>query len=125
MSNNLYKGYETQYTRLITREDIIKFAEISHDRGQHHVDLKKKLLAHGLLVATLPTKLGGDLNFIASAIEFNFIKGVYEGETITCLAKVENLLEQEKRFKTKFSFYCVNESGEMVMEGTTKGMIWK
>lgn len=121
----LKTGQEYNYSRQITREDILKFADISNDRGQHHVNLESKLLAHGLLIAALPTKLGGDINFIARTMEFHFIKAVYEGETITCTARVEKLLEQGKRYKVEIAFLCINESDEVVMEGTTKGMIWK
>lgn len=124
-TKKLQPGSEYRYSRRISREDILHFAEISQDRGNHHVNPESRLMAHGLLIATLPTKLGGDLNFIASAFEFAFVKAVYEGETITCIAKMDSLLEQAKRYKATLSFQCINERGDLVMEGTTKGMIWK
>jgi len=113
------------YRRLISRDDILEFARISGDHGIHHTDQSQKLLAHGLLIATLPTKLGGDLNFIAREISFEFLKGVYEGETITCIGKIEKLMEQDTRFKAELLFSCSNENGEIVLKGKTKGMIWK
>jgi hypothetical protein len=40
------------------------FADVSRDRGIHHVksDEDGRLLVHGLLTATIPTKLGGDID---------------------------------------------------------------
>ncbi len=43
------------------------------------------LMAHGLLTATLPTKLGGDLNYIARTMEFEFLRPVYAGEELRCV----------------------------------------
>lgn len=118
-------GYEFTYSRLITREDILRFADISHDRGRHHVDAGSRLMAHGLLIASLPTKMGGDINFISRDMEFRFPRAVYENELITCTVRVDKWVEQAKRFKAEISFCCTNETGEIVMEGATKGMIWK
>jgi len=118
-------GDEVTYARLITREDILKFADISHDRGFHHINLESRLLAHGLLIASLPTKLGGDMNYIAQTMEFQFLKPVYEGEMITCIGKIEKIREQERRFKTELSFRCTKETGEIIMTGYSKGFIWK
>ena len=115
---------ELSFTRHITREDILSFAETSQDHGIHHVE-GEKLLAHGLLVATLPTKLGGDLNFIASQMVFDFIKPVYENDIVTCTGKIEKIIEQSKRYKVWFSFVCHNENREEVLKGTSHGMIWK
>ena len=125
MEHSFKLNEEFSYTRLITREDILQFADFSHDQGRHHVSTESRLLAHGLLVATLPTKLGGDINFIASSMEFQFLHPVYEGEIITCTAQFVKLVEQAKRYKGEISFQCKNESGEIVMTGKTKGMVWK
>lgn len=117
-------GDEHSFSRMISREDILEFARVSHDHGAHHME-GEKLLAHGLLVATLPTKLGGDLNYIAAEMRFEFVKAVYENEIITCKAKVEKVIEQSRRFKCRFSFVCYNENNQPVLIGHTNGMIWK
>ena len=118
------QGDTFSFSRKFTREDILDFAGISHDHGSHHVS-GKRLIAHGLLVATLPTKLGGDLNFIGSEMHFNFLKPVYEGETVTCTGKAEKITSQSKRIKCLFSFVCHNEKNECVLTGTSSGMIRK
>ena len=37
-------------------------------------------MAHGLFTATLPTKIGGDLNFIARELTFQFHRPVFAGD---------------------------------------------
>ena len=41
-------------------------------------------MVHGLLTATLPTKIGGDLNLIANEMIFRFHRPVFAGDTIRC-----------------------------------------
>jgi len=124
MSKKPEAGDTIDYSRHISREDIIEFARISKDYGVHHVN-GERLLAHGLLVATLPTKLGGDLNFIATEMVFEFKKGVYENENITCTGHIDKVIEQKKRFKVWFSFVCRNDFNEEVLKGRSHGFIWK
>ena len=47
--------------RTFTDEDIHLFARFSGDEGEHHLepDESGRLMVHGLLTATLPTKIGG------------------------------------------------------------------
>jgi len=60
-------GDVRSWQRTFTEEDIRLFSRVSGDEGIHHMeyDERGRLMAHGLLTATLPTKIGGDMNFIA------------------------------------------------------------
>ena len=62
------------WQRTFTETDIRAFTELSGDAGDHHLqpDAQGRLMAHGLLTATIPTKIGGDMNFIAREMTFNF-----------------------------------------------------
>jgi 3-hydroxybutyryl-CoA dehydratase len=55
-------GDVISWRRTFTEEDIRLFASLSGDEGAHHLvaDAQGRLMAHGLLTATLPTKIGGD-----------------------------------------------------------------
>jgi len=55
------------WSRTFTEEDVRMFARFSGDEGAHHFepDAPGRLMVHGLLTATMPTKIGGDMNFIA------------------------------------------------------------
>ena len=119
----LKEGDLLQYSRLFTREDILAFAGLSHDTGRHHT-AAEKLMAHGLMVASLPTKLGGDISFIARDMEFHFLKPVYEHDEITCVGKLEKMTPQSKRTKLFFTFECRNQNGILVMHGSSNGHIW-
>ena len=121
----LRPGAASRWKRAITADDVARFAELSGDRGRHHLapDEQGRLLAHGLLTATLPTKLGGDMNFIARTMEFEFVKAVYAGDELTCDGTVVSTIPQRARFKVRFSFEVRNQDGETVLRGTTSGQI--
>ena len=60
-------GDVVAWERSFTEEDVREFAKFTGDEGAHHLqpDAAGRLMVHGLLTATLPTKIGGDINFIA------------------------------------------------------------
>lgn len=120
-------GDRFDWTRTISEDDIRKFAEISGDRGTHHVrpDARGRLIAHGLLTATLPTKLGGDLNFLARTMTFEFLKPVYSGDILTCTGVVDEATPETGRMRVTFSFEVINQQGEGVMRGSSSGVVRK
>ncbi len=67
------------WQRTFTEADVRRFRHVSGDAGVHHVrpDQQGRVLVHGLLTATLPTKIGGDLNFIAREMTFQFHRPVW------------------------------------------------
>ena len=56
-----------EWERTFTKDDVEAFGRISGDVGRHHrePDESGRLVVHGLLTATLPTKLGGDVSYLA------------------------------------------------------------
>ncbi|OGS42595.1 MAG: hypothetical protein A2506_08615 [Elusimicrobia bacterium RIFOXYD12_FULL_66_9] len=78
---DLKPGARRFWTRTIHEADILRFAELSGDKGRHHMErgADGRLVAHGLLTATLPTKLGSDWSYIARTMGFDFIKPVFSG----------------------------------------------
>ena len=125
LPESLRPGAASRWTRTIAEEDIVRFAELSGDRGRHHLerDERGRLLAHGLLTATLPTKLGGDMNYIARTMVFEFLKPVFAGDSLTCDGKVVSAAVQSTRYKVRFSFEVRNQDGEIVLAGNTTGQI--
>lgn len=118
-------GDTKSWTRTFTEEDIRLFGQISGDQGEHHVtpDNQGRLMAHGLLTATLPTKLGGDLNFIGRKMTFNFLRPVFAGDTIRCDIRVEHIEPFERGQQLYTSFSCRNQYGKEVLTGTAEGVI--
>jgi 3-hydroxybutyryl-CoA dehydratase len=123
----LKPGARHEWRRLITEEDVLRFTELSGDRGAHHVekDARGRVMAHGLLTATLPTKIGGDLNYMARTMFFEFLKPVYSGDELVCHGLVESVVAQSTRYKVSFSFEIKNQAGETVLKGRSAGMILK
>ncbi len=119
-------GQVTEWRRTFTEEDIRAFAELSGDKGRHHLerDEKGRLMAHGLLTATLPTKLGGDLDFVAADIFFDFLRPVYAGEELLCRGKVGKVVKTPRYWRTSFTFVVTNAKGKVVMKGKTRGVIY-
>jgi acyl dehydratase len=118
-------GDVLSWQRTFTEEDIRQFAGLSGDEGVHHLrpDQNGRLMAHGLLTATLPTKIGGDINLIAREMTFAFHRPVFAGDTITCEVTLTALEPAEKYFKLRSVWVCRNQDGKEVMTGGGDGIV--
>lgn len=119
------KGDIVSWERKFTEEDIQLFNSISGDQGVHHVvpDEQGRLMVHGLLTATLPTKIGGDLNFVAREMKFQFHRPVFTGDTIRCECTIVELEPAEQYTNVRTEFVCRNQHGKEVMTGWALGVI--
>jgi 3-hydroxybutyryl-CoA dehydratase len=113
------------WQRTFTEEDIRLFAKFSGDEGEHHLvpDERSRLMAHGLLTATLPTKIGGDLNFIAREMTFQFHRPVFAGDTISCEVVLVELEPEEQFTRVVSKWICRNQHAKEVMTGEARGVI--
>ena len=80
-------------------------------------------MAHGLLTATLPTKIGGDLNFIARELTFQFQRPVFAGDTIHCEVTLTEWEPGESFINMASTWVCRNQDGKEVMTGKARGVI--
>lgn len=83
------------------------------------------VLVHGPLTATLPTKLGGDLDFLARSMRFDFPRPVYTGQAVTCTLTVERLEDGGDRYHLAASFACTTPDDAVVMRGESEGVALK
>jgi 3-hydroxybutyryl-CoA dehydratase len=113
------------WERTFTEEDVRFFARFSGDAGEHHLepDQHGRLMVHGLLTATLPTKIGGDLNFIAREMKFAFHRPVFAGDTITCVVTLVHFAPGAEFHQIRSQFVCRNQQGKDVMTGEAGGVI--
>lgn len=88
-------------------------------------DEEGRLVVQGLLTATIPTKIGGDLEFIARRMEFEFRRPVYTGQRIVCELTIESVEEREDRYDASAAVVCRREGEEPVLRGEVDGVIWK
>jgi 3-hydroxybutyryl-CoA dehydratase len=118
-------GDVISWQRTFTEADIRLFAKLSGDEGEHHqvADEQGRLMAHGLLTATLPTKIGGDLNFIARELTFEFLRPVFAGDTIVCEVELMELEPAEQFMRVASKWVCRNQLGKEVMTGQARGVI--
>jgi 3-hydroxybutyryl-CoA dehydratase len=118
-------GDIASWERKFTEEDIQLFNSISGDQGVHHVvpDEQGRLMVHGLLTATIPTKIGGDMNFVAREMKFQFHRPVFSGDTIRCECTIVELKAAEQYTNVRTDFVCRNQQGKEVMTGYAVGVI--
>ena len=118
-------GDTLSWARTFTEEDIRLFNTVSGDQGVHHVtpDERGRLMVHGLLTASLPTKIGGDMNFIAREMKFDFFRPVFAGDTITCIVTVTDIEPGEHYINVRTQFVCRNQNGKDVMTGQANGIV--
>lgn len=118
-------GDTISWTRSFNEDDIRLFNQMSGDEGIHHVrpDEKGRLMVHGLLTATIPTKIGGDMNFIAREMKFQFYRPVFAGDTIECEVTVVQLDPAVEYTNVRTEFVCRNQLGKEVMSGHALGVI--
>src|SRR5712691_4223326 len=118
-------GDIVSWQRTFSEDDVRLFNTISGDEGVHHVtpDQQGRLMVHGLLTATLPTKIGGDMNFIAREMKFQFHRPVFAGDTVSCEVTIVALEPADKYTNVRSEFVCRNQNGKEVMTGYAQGVI--
>ena len=118
-------GQKETYERTFSAKDIELFGEVSGDKGIHHTkpDSEGRIMVQGLLTATIPTKLGGDLNYIAREMTLEFLRPVFAGDTIRAEAVISNVEHGERHMKVAMEFVCHNQNKKEVLRGRTHGMI--
>lgn len=113
--------------KTFTNDEVIQFGEISGDQGVHHVepDEHGRLMVQGLLTATLATKIGGEMNYIARKMTNEFIRPVYTGDTITCEVTIVDISEEEKFQRIELISSFKNQKNKEVLIGNSYGIIRK
>jgi acyl dehydratase len=119
------EGETATFTRTFTNEEVERFAELSQDEGYHHLvaDEDDQVVLHGLLTASMPTKLGGDIDFLARTMEFEFPRPAYTGVEITCTTTYESVEERDGHTELEASFVCETEHGDVVLRGRSEGAV--
>jgi acyl dehydratase len=111
--------------RRFTDEDVIAFQRLSGDAGRHHAtpDARGRRVVHGLLTATLPTKLGGDIDFLSRDMHFEFLRPVFTGDTIRCEMTITEVVPEAGRIRLTLSGTCRNQDGKEVLRFVSHGVV--
>ncbi|MFX1479763.1 MAG: MaoC family dehydratase [Promethearchaeota archaeon] len=123
-------GDSAEFTKKITEEDVMKFAEVTGDYNPIHVNpefaktqMFGKQVAHGalssgLISAVLGTKLFGP-GILYGGQTVKFVKPVFFGDTLTAVATVKDMYTK-KEGKLKFIIcdtIVKNQNDEIVTTG--------
>ncbi|MEN1934868.1 MaoC family dehydratase N-terminal domain-containing protein [Paenibacillus sp. 102] len=122
---NIKVGDTFQYERIFTEEEVLEFANLTGDKGRHHMeyDEQGRLMVHGLLTASIGTKIGGDLHYIARELVSEFIRPVFTGDTITCDVTLTSVEQKEGYKKVSIESVYRNQKGKEVLIGSSYGII--
>ncbi len=118
-------GDTRSWERTFSEVDIDMFATVSGDKGRHHMDASVygRRMVQGLLTATLPTRIGGEMDYVARTMTFNFKRPVFVGDTVTCSVTITALRPDGQRTGLEATFECLNQDGKVVLNGTTEGFL--
>jgi 3-hydroxybutyryl-CoA dehydratase len=118
-------GQSAEMTRVITGEDILRFAEVTGDRNPVHISeefaaktrfgerIAHGILTAGLISAVIGMKLPGPGCLYLSQT-LSFLAPVRIGDEITARAEIAEVISG-KRLKLRTQ--CINQRKEVVLEG--------
>jgi 3-hydroxybutyryl-CoA dehydratase len=123
----LREGDSFSYERVFTQEETAWFGDLTRDYNPVHYDLRwagakgfNGLICHGLLVGSMICEFGGQVGWLASGMNFKFIKPVYFGDTVHCTITVTKI-QDSGRAEAEAVFN--NQNGEQVCYAHLKGRL--
>jgi 3-hydroxybutyryl-CoA dehydratase len=113
------------WERTFTAKDARLFEQVSKDHGIQYIlpDEQGRIMVHGLLTATLPSKISGELNYVAREMALDFVRPVYIGDTISCKILITNVQDNEHGTHISADLSCYNQNDEIVLTGHTTGVL--
>jgi acyl dehydratase len=106
------------YSRTFNQKETEYFGDITRDYNPVHYDLRwakvkgfKGLICHGLILGSMICEFGGQVGWLATGMNFKFIKPVYFGDTITCTITITKI---EGSGRSEAEAILTNEANEQV-----------
>jgi len=108
----------------VSEQDITAFGRLTGDQGVHHLaDGPDPPIAQGLLVAALPTKLGGHLSFLGRVMRLEFLSPVVAGQLVRAEVRIDELVRGRRGWDALLISEVSNQQGELVMRGEAEGRL--
>ena len=111
----LKTGDTFTFFRRFSKEETLSFGDLTRDYNPVHYDERwteskgfDGLICHGLLVGSMVCEFGGQAGWLATGMNFKFIKPVYFDDTVTCTVTVTRL-EENGRAEAEAVFVNQNE----------------
>ena len=126
-AGGLQVGDSFTTSRTFSKDDVLRFAELSLDYNPVHFDDRfarvknfRAPICHGLLVASLVTELGGQIGWLASTMNFRFKGPVFPGDTISCTIEITSI---DLRGRALARATLLNQDGATVVEAEIGGIV--
>jgi len=123
----LKAGDSFKYKRIFKQEETESFADLTRDYNPVHYDSRwtdtkgyRGLICHGLLVGSMICEFGGQVGWLATGMDFKFIKPVYFGDTITCAITITRL---EESGQAEAEAIFTNQDNEQICHALLKGRL--
>ena len=124
--SELSVGMRASLSRIITREDVDRFADVTGDQNPIHVDEDfagrspfEHTIAHGMFGASLISAvIGTDLpgpGVVYMEQSLRFKKPIFIGNTVTATVEIIDLNAEKHR--VRLSTTCTNQKDEPVITG--------
>ena len=121
------EGDSFTYSRQFTANETISFGDITRDYNPVHYDLRwanlkgfNGLICHGLLVGSMICEFGGQVGWLATGMNFNYIKPVYFNDTICCKISITKI---EKNGRAEAEAIFTNQNDEQVCYAQLTGRL--
>ena len=106
---------------------MLAFAHITRDYNPVHFDPRysdaknfKARICHGLLVGSILTEIGGQIGWLASAMNFRFRQPVYFDETVICRFTITAI---DERRRARAEAVYLNAENRIVLEAELEGYL--
>jgi 3-hydroxybutyryl-CoA dehydratase len=123
----LRKGDSFSYSRSFSQAETVSFGDITRDFNPVHYDPRwaslkgfKGVICHGLLVGSMICEFGGQVGWLATGMNFKFIKPVYFGDSISCTITITKI---EEGGRAEAEAFLTNQNGEQVCYAHLKGRL--
>lgn len=122
-------GAQAEFTKIICRQDVEVFAELSGDNNPIHLDedyasksIFKKPIVHGILTAGLissviANRLPGE-GSIYLGQDLKFTAPVYHGDILTAKVEVIEIIKEKRQAILRTE--VINQNGEVVLTGQAR-----
>jgi len=123
----LKAGDTFTYSRTFKQDETEQFGDTSRDYNPVHYDLRwarskgfDRMICHGLLVGSMICEFGGQVGWLATGMNFKYLRPVYFGDTITCTVTITKI---EKSGRAEAEALYINQAGEHVCRSCLTGRL--
>lgn len=125
--DGLKAGDTFTFSRTFSKEETEQFGHLTRDYNPVHDDMRwaqskgfNALICHGLLVGSMICEVGGQIGWLASGMDFKFIRPVFIGETITCTMTIEQVASNGR---AQAEAVLTNNDGKQVCHAVLTGRL--